>query len=151
MADYVDRIWEKDVVFLPKENPQVAAQAPRVPKPPCPEAQGFREWCRALCADLTEQPTYALIRKKKDMLQDEFWNQYFMLDHEHKEHIDNYSSCLFHVYRDYYKRLRLAQIAVEPADEYFLEPDQRLLLAKARALEHSPPPYTLPIGEDAEE
>jgi hypothetical protein len=38
MADYVDRIWEKDVVFLPKENPPVAAQAPRVPKPPCPEA-----------------------------------------------------------------------------------------------------------------
>jgi hypothetical protein len=125
---YVDRIWDK--TFFPVEAPEVLPSQER----PCPDSLLFERWCQQWCSSLASNPSRAAIRKKKLLLQDRYWDFYHRADKACREHTSDEYYCIFHVYRDWFEKLDLAELALQPPEEYFLEPHvhKALLLAAAK-------------------
>jgi hypothetical protein len=123
---YVDRIWEKN--FLSHEV------LPSQEKP-CPDSFVFERWCRQWCSSLAETPSLAAIRQKKLLLQDRYWDFYQRADKACREHTSDQYYCIFHVYREWYEKLDMAELSLQPPEEYFRDPQVQRALAIAAAKE----------------
>jgi len=91
----------------------------------CPYAQKFSEWVNALLVGLSEKPNIVSVNQAKILLQDKWHDWRTVSPKRHRDHLSYRGHiCLFHVYEQAYKQLRVLELSLTPP-LLFLPPKPR--------------------------
>lgn len=106
----------------------------------CSYACVFQEWTEELASQLLVQATIVSINQAKVLLLDQYQKWRDSVPKAHQSYTGNRHICIFHVFDDFYKRLRMAELSLQPPMLFLPEPptpaslDTRPLFDTSRGL-----------------
>lgn len=111
----------------------------------CPYAREFEVWTEELAARLLENGTLVSINQAKVLLLDQYQRWRDSVPKVHQSYTGERHICLFHVFDAFYKRLRLAELSLQPPLLFL--PDVPRKRDFARLRQEPPMIYGISIGE----
>lgn len=111
----------------------------------CPYAREFERWTDELAERLLESGTLLSINQAKVLVLDQYQTWRDSVPKAHQRYTGEHHVCLFHIFDAFYKRLRLAELSLQPPMLFLPEPPRKRDLAR---IERQPPQiFGITIGE----
>lgn len=80
----------------------------------CPYARQFERWTEDLSERLLEDGTVVSINQAKVLLLDQYQKWRDSVPKAHQSYTGDRHTCLFHIFDAFYKRLRMAELSLQP-------------------------------------